>query len=316
MVTTRPATPTDAPAVAALLTAEHPDDPQGPEELAARWAEPSTSFIAVRSVIERDGEPAGLLFWGHAARWPEAGDRYGHISIRLAPAAQTAAVVDPVLEAAETALRAAGANRFEQRLREDDAYLLEAMERHGYRRDRLSKAWELDLVAGAERLLALREATRAQMAAAGVRLLTMAASPAPDRLRRFHALDVATTEDIPHTVPFTMPTYEEFEQHWRLSPDVREDRVWLAWAGDELVALSFLRYPVSTGVVWTGYTACRRDHRGRGIARAVKLETLGQAVELGVPRVRTDNDEANAPMLHINEALGYHRVPGYLSYLK
>ena len=48
----------------------------------------------------------------------------------------------------------------------------------------------------------------------------------------------------------------------------------------------------------------------------MKMETLGQAIELGVTSVRTDNDEANAPMLHINEKLGYHRIPGFVSYLK
>ena len=106
----------------------------------------------------------------------------------------------------------------------------------------------------------------------------------------------------------------EFEQ-WGMSPDFRADRSWLARDGEQVVAWSFLKYP-AVGRVWTGYTCSARSHRGRGIARAVKMETLGQAIELGVRSVRTDNDEQNAPMLHINEKLGYHRVPGFLSYLK
>jgi len=55
---------------------------------------------------------------------------------------------------------------------------------------------------------------------------------------------------------------------------------------------------------------------GRGIARAVKLQSLAQAIELGIPFVRTDNDSENAPMLHINEALGYHSRPGFASFVK
>jgi len=35
-----------------------------------------------------------------------------------------------------------------------------------------------------------------------------------------------------------------------------------------------------------------------------------------VDRVRTGNDAANAPILHINETMGYHLVPGAMYYLR
>ena len=38
------------------------------------------------------------------------------------------------------------------------------------------------------------------------------------------------------------------------------------------------------------------------------LAELAQAIELGSERVRTANDDANAPMLHINEEMGYRVV--------
>jgi RimJ/RimL family protein N-acetyltransferase len=80
--------------------------------------------------------------------------------------------------------------------------------------------------------------------------------------------------------------------------------------------MSYLKFPPVRGSVFTGYTCCDPGYRGRGIARAVKLQTLAQAVELGVPVVRTDNDSENAPMLHINETLGYVRRPGFVEHLK
>jgi hypothetical protein len=35
-----------------------------------------------------------------------------------------------------------------------------------------------------------------------------------------------------------------------------------------------------------------------------------------VARVRTENDGQNAPILHLNEEMGYERIPGWIQYLK
>jgi GNAT superfamily N-acetyltransferase len=94
------------------------------------------------------------------------------------------------------------------------------------------------------------------------------------------------------------------------------DRYWIARVGDRIVALSFILYPPVRGVPETGYTAVDRAYRGRGIAAAVKLETLAQAIDLGATAVRTDNDGQNAPILHINERLGYRPIPGWLEFAK
>jgi GNAT superfamily N-acetyltransferase len=69
-------------------------------------------------------------------------------------------------------------------------------------------------------------------------------------------------------------------------------------------------------VVGTEWTATARSARGRGIARALKCETLAQAIALGVDRVRTGNDAANDPILHLNETMGYHLIPGGIHYLR
>jgi RimJ/RimL family protein N-acetyltransferase len=55
-------------------------------------------------------------------------------------------------------------------------------------------------------------------------------------------------------------------------------------------------------------TATARAVRGRGIARALKYETMNQAIELGCTRVRTNNDADNAPILRINKEMGYRLV--------
>ena len=92
--------------------------------------------------------------------------------------------------------------------------------------------------------------------------------------------------------------------------------MWLAREGEEIVGISVLAYPPVRGLVVTAWTATARSVRGRGVARALKCETLAQAIALGVPRVRTGNDGANAPILHLNASMGYEPVTGRVDYLK
>jgi len=153
------------------------------------------------------------------------------------------------------------------------------------------------------------------MSRQGVRLLTLAGDPDPERLAQLLSLVNQTLPDIPHTAPIPAKTKEGLRQ-LLAAPQVREERFWIARLGGELVGLSYLYYPPRRGHVRTFYTATARAHRGRGIARAVKMETLSQAIELGVRRVRTDNDEQNLAMLHINQRLGYRPLAGSLTFLR
>ena len=81
-----------------------------------------------------------------------------------------------------------------------------------------------------------------------------------------------------------------------------------AQEGDDIVGMSVMDFPPTRGIPWTAFTATARRVRGRGIARALKYETMAQAIELGYKRVRTANDGENEPILHINRKLGYRLV--------
>lgn len=69
------------------------------------------------------------------------------------------------------------------------------------------------------------------------------------------------------------------------------------------------------GVVQTDWTGTARSARGRGVARA-RVRDRDQAIALGVDRVRTDNDSQNAPILHINAAMGDRLVGEMLQLIK
>ena len=50
------------------------------------------------------------------------------------------------------------------------------------------------------------------------------------------------------------------------------------------------------------------------MARALKVQSLLQAIELGAKRARTENDGDNTPILHLNEQLGYRPIPGLIQF--
>ncbi len=67
---------------------------------------------------------------------------------------------------------------------------------------------------------------------------------------------------------------------------------------------------------WSAFTACRRDFRGRGLAKLAKRESLGLAREAGLSHAYTSNDATNAPMLAINAWLGYERCASERKFIK
>ena len=99
--------------------------------------------------------------------------------------------------------------------------------------------------------------------------------------------------------------------HWRTaefrSPGVIEDCTIIALAAGDMVVgyASLWRMGALPGTALHGFTGVARASRGRGVARALKLEQLIRAQRIGITAVRTENVEANAPMLAINRSLGY-----------
>jgi RimJ/RimL family protein N-acetyltransferase len=101
---------------------------------------------------------------------------------------------------------------------------------------------------------------------------------------------------------------DEWRRFWLENPAIREDRFWIAREGEEIVGTSVLDCPPVRGVPWTAYTGTSRKVRGRGIARALKYQSMAQAIELGFTRVRTNNDADNPAILKINLEMGYRLV--------
>jgi GNAT superfamily N-acetyltransferase len=303
----------DAGWVADLLTRCRAADPVDPEVLRYRWATMQANWWRERSAVVVQGEAVGVATVSHAP-WEMEPARVGHWNLSLL--AEVTGLVDEVIAPLEALLHEEGARTLASGAFEDEGWLLGALGRRRYRRDSMERQWELDLVAHRDRLLAMTAECRARMADQGVRVVTLdQVRDQPGIWGRLTAFYAETEGDMPHTTSFHPMSEDEVSAELG-GPDVPPDRVWLALVGQEIAGLSQLSYPPVRGHPWTGFTGTARAFRGRGIARAVKMESLAQAIELGVERVRTDNDERNAPMLHINDTLGYVALPSWVVYLK
>jgi RimJ/RimL family protein N-acetyltransferase len=310
----RPAELQDAELAADIMTASYPPMPQDPVITRMRWESPRRGFSYGRFIAEKDGKPIALLSWVHGP-WAQVEDGHCEIEVWVDRAALDKDLLVEVFTWIGARAEAEGPRLLLAYCGEDEPEMLETLAAVGYLPERTERVWELDLTAHGSRLAAEAAQARDRMTAAGIHATTLAAWSDPERVRKLHALDNRTINDVPHTVAIVPEALEDFAK--RIDrPDRPPDRFWIALDGDRPVAMSYLKYPPVRGDVWTGYTCTDPEYRGRGLARGIKLQTLAQAVELGVPFVCTDNDSENAPMLHINETLGYRRRPGFVEHHK
>ncbi|HUQ42053.1 MAG TPA: GNAT family N-acetyltransferase [Candidatus Limnocylindrales bacterium] len=310
----RPATLDDAAFAADVATALRPDEPEDPASWRHWWSSTDPAWTTERFIIENHASPIGFAAQHHAP-WEKLPKRYGRVTAEFTPAERTDANLSAGFEFIEERSRATGTEILTSSAREDDATLLRFFTSRGYKEERRSKAWELDLVARRAAMEEMAAKTRAKMRDEGITIQTIDKDPDPDKFRKIHAMSEEAASDVPTTVPHVAEPFEQFMK-WFDSPSVRLDRMWIARDGDDIVGISVLAYPPTRGNVWTDWTGTARKVRGRGVARALKLETVMQAIALGIKRVRTENDGQNAPILHLNEEMGYTRIPGWVQVMK
>jgi GNAT superfamily N-acetyltransferase len=303
----RPATLDDVEIVADLDAMRDPEDPRDPDLLRFWWTTGSLDEEFLRLVAVRDDVAVAFVSAGHK-RWEIMPARFGWVRAILHRDLWSEPAYSHLVSKAEAWLRSEGAGTAVIRVREDFDHELESLGRIGYREVRRQNFSELDLVARRDQLLATASQHRGQMEAQGVRLLTLSSDEDPDRMVKLHETMVTAEQDIPTTVPMRRMPFDEWKRVTFGNPGISEDRFWIAREGEAVVGLSFLEFPPRRGLPWTSFTATSRAVRGRGIARALKYETVAQAIGIGCKRIRTSNDDANAPILHVNREMGYRLV--------
>lgn len=303
----RPATLDDVALVADLESLRDPAAPQDPVLLRHWWRTTDESERAMRQIDVRDGAAVAYVGVAHQP-WSDGRARFGNVRPLLRDDHWSAEDYAALVATGERWLREERAQTSVVRVREDFERELAALQELGYREDRRMRISELDLAARREDIERVAAESMSDMRRQGVAMLTLGDDPDPERYRKLYDLMMESEQDIPTTIPRHEPSFEEWHRFWLDNPAIREDRFWIAREGDAIVGTSVLDCPPVRGVPWTAYTGTSRRVRGRGIARALKYQSMAQAIGAGFTRVRTNNDADNPPILAINRAMGYRLI--------
>jgi GNAT superfamily N-acetyltransferase len=303
----RPTTLDDAEIVADLESLRDPTEPRDPVLLRHWWQMGDELEKSMRRVAVYEGAAVAYVGASHEL-WKPDEKRFGTVRPVVRSDVWSGARYTKMVRVGEDWLRAEGAATAVARVRQDFKQDLEVLDHLGYVEDRQMRISELDLVGRRDHILATAEECRRQMRQQGVSVHPVSEDPDPDRFRKLYEVMIESERDIPTTIPWHTLTFDEWRRFWFDNPAIREDRFWIARDGDAIVGTSVLDCPVVRGIPWTAYTGTSRSVRGRGIARALKYESMAQAIQVGYTRVRTNNDADNPPILRINNEMGYQLV--------
>jgi mycothiol synthase len=157
-----------------------------------------------------------------------------------------------------------------------------------------------------------------QVAASGYVIRSYAeltAAAEPDLERRLHAFGQAVRQDIPSPEPLTYVAFDEWiKTSLYNDPHFAPDCYMVALKDGAIVGMSTMWSTEEAGVATTGVTGVDREHRGTGVAKALKVRVIEAARAAGYTLTKTWNASTNVKMLAINDAMGFVRKPAWISY--
>jgi GNAT superfamily N-acetyltransferase len=242
-------------------------------------------------VAQEDGETIGTAQIGLVHDSPEPGQAY--LNVYVHPDRVRRGAGGLLVRTAEEYLAGEGATKLFAWVLDEPANLAFA-ERHGYARRRSAHFLRLDLANSA--------LPSPPPLPEGVELRT--AADFADDPRPMFELDAETLADEPSDVDVEFTDYEAWlAQTWR-HPLLDRELTTVAVADGRPVAFS-VAYTDGGTRYSTAMTGTVRAHRGRGLAKLTKTDSLRRARAAGYTRAFTGNDTDNGPMLAVNKWLGY-----------
>lgn len=253
-------------------------------------------------VAEADGEVIGTAQVGLVHDSPEPGQ--GYINVYVDPDHTGGGAGALLVRAGEEHLAAQGAVKL-------FAWVLDAphnrafAERHGYRASRSAHLLRLDLANGTLPPL--------QDPPPGVELRSGA--DFADDPRPLFELDSETLADEPSDVDYEFTDYEAWLRETWHQPLMSPELTTVAVVDGRPAAFSLARTDGGTRY-GTAMTGTARAHRGKGLAKLAKNDSLHRARAAGFTQAFTGNDAGNGPMIAINKWFGYEICATEVRYVR
>lgn len=179
-----------------------------------------------------------------------------------------------------------------------------------------SRVWDMRLSLGGVDLSPLAAAVE-RVAAQGVSITTLADERGrdPECVERLYDFLNALKADDPARRHFAPPAYDPREALiWFGKPYVMDESFFIAKRGDEYVGVADLNLVEALpGGLGHGFTGVAREHRRRGVATALKLRAFEYARGRGYRTIRAFNHQVNAPLIALNEKLGFRSQAVYVT---
>lgn len=302
----------DIPPLVAILNSVFPDEPSTIEQ-EEHW---ERTYPAGNPRVRRVAETGDGLMVGYGSCmrpfWSSLEDVYD-LFVVVDPAWQRRGIGQTLLAAVAPFAQAQGIAKLRTSCKEDSTGSVQFLEQAGFCQIGIRFESALDMAAFDETPF-LSSQRRAE--AAGYQIITLAQARAEDPQADPHLYDVfaATVVDVPFPgEDRANPDYDNFRAHTLDTPTTRPDAIFIARQAGQMVGMTSLEL-LPNGIGITGMTGVLREHRGRGVAMALKLASFRYLRAHGYHEARAHNDTANPPILALNQKLGYRRLPGWLAW--
>ncbi|ACO46994.1 GNAT family N-acetyltransferase [Deinococcus deserti] len=304
--------PDDFSAIAEVRSASNPDWPVSAEQIGREHANRDPKLYFTELVAEQQGRIVGVGSVGHDDFSFEEWRYWGGLGVH--PDARGQGVGSALYTELLRRVQERGAREVRTMLSDQphDAPGRAFLERRGFR-----VVWERfeSRLHTAEAPLGAFDALLARMEADGVRLVSIAELAGdPQRDRRLYELDWRLFQDVPMGSVLTRRSFETWVKEELQDPDMRLDLSFVAVREgvDDPLTGPYVGYTSlgwnAGGFYYIGMTGVRREDRGRGVAKALKLASMRALQASGGGLIRTFNDAPNRAMLSMNSQLGFKRT--------